>query len=470
MIKTTDETIEASIIIPVFNQWKLTRQCLATVAQTTVGENIEVIVIDNASTDETSEACPALGEALFGGHFVYRRAEKNLNFGPASNLGARIARGSTLIFLNNDTEALPGWFRPLLCDLNELPNVAATGPVLLYPNDGPDVSGDDGRSVRPGPHNPFGRTVQHIGVFISPFLKVGHIYEGIPEDSPLTKKRRFFQIITAACMAIRAHLFEQAGGFDERYINGFEDVDLCTRLWSKGLHMTVNPQSRVVHHTSQTPGRFSHDAENSQLARERVVPLFVPNLQSLAKNDSMQLNLSPWQILHPALPPTAKARLEKFVDKASSHEALRKILMRFAVDHPYWDEGLTKLRQQATTPDEQWAILEHTYRLFHAPEDALTLHSIYRKAGNDAQAAHFLSKAETFAAPFATYIKTARASAEWCASIGLEDMAALYLDWLARADNIWKNVHTPFMQRLRAAKCCDVALNDERGKGQTKNN
>ncbi len=469
MIKTIDETIEASIIIPVFNQWRLTRQCLATLAQTTAGENIEVIVIDNASTDETSEACPVLGETLFGGRFVYRRAERNLNFGPASNLGARIARGGTLIFLNNDTEALSGWYRPLLRDLDELPDVAATGPVLLYPNDGPDNSGDDRQSIRPGPRNPFGRTVQHIGVFITPFLKVGHIYEGIPEDSPLAKKRRFFQIITAACMAMRAHLFEQAGGFDERYINGFEDVDLCARLWSQGLRMTVNPQSRVVHRTSQTPGRFSHDAENSQLAKERVVPLFVPNLHSLTKNDAMQLSLSPWQILHPALPPTVKARLEKFADKASSRGALREMLMRFAVDHPYWAEGLAKLRRQATTPDEQWALLEHAYKLFHTPEDALTLYSIYRKAGDDAQAARFLSEAEVFAAPFATYVKTARASAEWCTSIGLEDVATLYLDWLARADDIRQNVHAPFMQRLKAAKCCGIVLNDDGEKGQTKN-
>lgn len=453
MPETTDETIEASVIIPVFNQWRLTRQCLAKLARTTTGESIEVIVIDNASTDETAQACPALGEGLFGGRFVYRRAEKNLNFGPASNLGARIARGATLIFLNNDTEPLPGWYRPLLRDLDDLPDVAATGPVLLYPNDRPDDAGPD-ESENDGPRrrNPFGRTVQHLGVYVTPFLKVGHLYEGIPEDSPLAKKRRFFQIITAACMAMRADRFRQAGGFDERYVNGCEDIDLCARLWSQGLRMTVNPQSRVVHRTSQTPGRFGHDAENSRLATGNALPLLAPDLHTHIANDGLRFALCPWQNLRPAPPPAVDARLKKFAEKAPSPAALREILMRLAIDHPYWEEGLARLCRLAATPAEERAFLEHAYTLFHTPDDALDLHALCRKAGDDAQASRFLNEAEAFAVPFSTYGSTAREAVDWCSSIGLEDVAVLYRDWLARADGIRQNVYEPFMQRMRKAR------------------
>ena len=61
--------IESSVIIPVFNQWELTRACLKALAATTEGKAIEVIVVDNASSDETPEACPILGERLFGKFF-----------------------------------------------------------------------------------------------------------------------------------------------------------------------------------------------------------------------------------------------------------------------------------------------------------------------------------------------------------------------------------------------------------------
>ena len=227
------QKITLSIIIPVYNQWELTRACLKALASTTKDVFIEVIVIDNASTDVTPQACPLLGKQLFGDAFRYIRCQSNINFGPASNIGAKMAVGEFLIFLNNDTVPLPGWYQPLIDDFSRFPNIAASGPLLLYPKS-----------------EPFGHTVQHLGVFVSPFLKVGHLYEGIPAESPLAHKRRFFQIITGACMVIPRKLFIAVGLFDEEFINGFEDVELCLRLRQQGYRMTVNPKAKVIHHTS----------------------------------------------------------------------------------------------------------------------------------------------------------------------------------------------------------------------------
>ncbi len=181
------QKFESSIIIPVFNQWELTRACLKALASTIKDKSVEVIVVDNASTDVTQEACPFLGKQLFGNTFRYFRCTNNMNFGPASNIGAAMAVGEYLIFLNNDTVPLPGWYQPLIDDFSRFSKIAATGPLLLYPKS-----------------EPFGHTIQHLGVVVSPFLKVGHLYEGIPADSPLARKRRFFQIITGACMVIPA--------------------------------------------------------------------------------------------------------------------------------------------------------------------------------------------------------------------------------------------------------------------------
>lgn len=254
------QKFESSIIIPVFNQWELTRACLKALASTIKDKSVEVIVVDNASTDVTQEACPFLGKQLFGNTFRYFRCTNNMNFGPASNIGAAMAVGEYLIFLNNDTVPLPGWYQPLIDDFSRFSKIAATGPLLLYPKS-----------------EPFGHTIQHLGVVVSPFLKVGHLYEGIPADSPLARKRRFFQIITGACMAIPRKLFIAVGLFDEKFINGFEDVDLCLRLRQQGYRMTVNPKAKVIHHKSQTPGRHQHEEANSRYLLQKCQNMFIPN-------------------------------------------------------------------------------------------------------------------------------------------------------------------------------------------------
>ena len=136
-LQSKNKKIESSIIIPVFNQWELSRACLKALASTTKGKSVEVIVVDNASTDVTPDACPFLGKQLFGGAFRYFRCTSNMNFGPASNIGAAIAVGKYLIFLNNDTVPLPGWYQPLIDDFSKFPKIAATGPLLLYPKSKP---------------------------------------------------------------------------------------------------------------------------------------------------------------------------------------------------------------------------------------------------------------------------------------------------------------------------------------------
>lgn len=275
-----------SIIIPVFNQWDLTRACLRSIKSTAPAESVEVILVDNASTDVTPKAAPFLGKELFGNYFAYIRNDDNRNFAGASNQGAASASGGFLFFLNNDTVLLPGWLGPLLEDFTQYPDLAGTGPLLLYPEK-PLV----------------GHTVQHLGVAVSPFRNVNHLYEGIPAASPLARKRRFFQIITAACMMMPRDLFHKMDGFDERYRNGFEDVDLCARLSASGYRFTVNPDARVIHYQGQSAGRSAAEAENSKRMQRKVLHLLKPDKSRFLEDDGMGLGLNGWQIQVPLLVP-----------------------------------------------------------------------------------------------------------------------------------------------------------------------
>lgn len=324
MEKNRHESIRSSLVIPVYNKWELTEACLGSLAGTLAGTTCEIIIIDNASTDLTRECCPALGQELFGSRFRYHRAERNCNFGPASNLGARMARGEYVLFLNNDTLALPdcpNWHTLLLRDFDEYPDIAATGPLLLYP-----------------PKEPLGTKVQHLGVFVTHSRLVGHLYEGIPASSMLAQKRRFFQVITAACMLMPRALFLEHGGFNEDYVNGFEDVDLCARLCAAGYRMTINPESRLYHLVGQTLGRHTHELENARLLARTGMRLLSPDWHTHLAADGLALHEEKGGPPFPFMPAAQRAKLAPLL-KAGDATALRRALDRF----PYWVEGYLRL-------------------------------------------------------------------------------------------------------------------------------
>ena len=237
-----------SIIIPVFNKAAFTRQCLDTLRPTLEGAGEgEIIVVDNASSDETQE--------LLAGYPWIRmiRNEVNAGFAGANNQAARVARGEYLVLLNNDTKAFSGWLRAMLATAED-PNVGAVGARLIFPND----------------------TIQHAGVVvaqsllsrqsISPF----HHNFMVPRDEPDVLIRRDFQIVTGACLLTPRLLYGELGGLDERYWNGYEDVDYCLKVRARGLRVVYEPDAVLYHYESQSGvQRFRKASWNTELLDER---------------------------------------------------------------------------------------------------------------------------------------------------------------------------------------------------------
>ncbi|MBQ9406531.1 MAG: glycosyltransferase family 2 protein [Desulfovibrio sp.] len=254
-----------SVIIPVCNKWHLTEQCLRSLRACTSEYPFEVLVVDNGSSDETVTELDSLGKALFGGHFLALRLPVNKNFGPACNLGAAQARAPLLFFLNNDTILTEGWAPPLVEALQRERHLAGTGPLLLYAN----------------------KTVQHVGVVFTTLHPI-HLYRHFPSQHKAVGKERFVQTLTAAALMLPATLFAQAGGFWEEYRNGFEDVDLCLRLASKGLKFKCLPQSVIYHLESQTPGRGRANDDNARILQRRCGKLFQPDLHIHGLRDGFE--------------------------------------------------------------------------------------------------------------------------------------------------------------------------------------
>ncbi len=232
-----------SIVMPVWNRVELTKKCLTALAGLKDHPEYELIIVDNGSTDGTAEFLRQLsGDVRIIGN------GENLGFAKACNQGAAAARGTYLVFLNNDTLPQPGWLTALVAEVDGHAEVGIVGSKLLYP---------DG-------------TIQHAGVVrdrkrLLPY----HIYKSFAGDHPAVNHRRELQIVTAACMLVRRTLFDELGGFDEAFRNGFEDADLCLRAQQRGQLIVYQPRSQVYHLESQTPGRKAHEEENAARFLER---------------------------------------------------------------------------------------------------------------------------------------------------------------------------------------------------------
>ena len=222
--------VKASIIIPVHGRSALTRRCLEWLGEDVSQDpEVEVIVVDDASPDDTRAMV-----ADFDWVRLVTRDDLD-GFAAACNFGAETATADLIVFLNNDTVGRPRWLEGLLEHADAFPAAAAVGAKLLYPNG----------------------TVQHAGIVVSQDLLPRHVYRGFDAQHPAVSRSRPFKAVTAACVLVRRALFEELGGFDTGFANGFEDVDLCLRLGAAGHEIHFCADSVLVHDEAATRGEDS---------------------------------------------------------------------------------------------------------------------------------------------------------------------------------------------------------------------
>ncbi|PYR34475.1 MAG: glycosyl transferase family 2 [Acidobacteria bacterium] len=241
-----------SILIPTRNNHVLLERCIRSLETRTGYQPIEILVIDNQSTD------PATVDYLGRLPHQVVRFEEPFNFARMNNVAAAAARGEHVLFLNDDTEVIVAASLDAMLEHSQRPEVGAVGARLLFPN----------------------KTIQHAGVVMGIHGRAGHAFWGFPGDHPgywdFARVIRDYSAVTAACLMMRRALFEELSGFDEAFAISYNDVDLCLRLRARGYLIVYTPYATLYHYQSASRGAYDpvKDRKFEDLLRARWKHVF----------------------------------------------------------------------------------------------------------------------------------------------------------------------------------------------------
>lgn len=240
-----------SVIIPSKDNAVVLKKCLDTLKKTAADISYEVLLVDNGSGEAVKKKIEEMRADAPDILYIYEPME--FNFSKMCNLGAERAKGSLLLFLNDDIEAThTGWLSDM-AKLAERPHVGAVGCKLLYPDTD---------------------KIQHAGITNLPMGPV-HKLQFLRDNKCYYDNRnrgiRNVSAVTAACLMVRREIFEETGGFCESMQVAFNDVDFCFTLLEKGYYNVVCNHIHLLHHESMSRGADESEEKLKRLHRERTM-------------------------------------------------------------------------------------------------------------------------------------------------------------------------------------------------------
>ena len=239
---------DISVVIVSYKVPALLRACLASLQREVDGCSYEVIVVENASSDNSVEM---VRDEFPGVQLI--ALDENIGFAAGSNLGARAAAGEYVLLLNPDTE--------LVGD--------TLGALLRYARAHPEAGLVGGRTLRPDgeldPGSCWG--AQSLWSLVCFASGLSSVFRGSQLFNPESlagwsrDSERQVDIVTGClCLAPRA-VWEQLDGFDESFFMYGEDADLATRARKRGYHPAITPEAVILHHV----GASSHSVDKREM-------------------------------------------------------------------------------------------------------------------------------------------------------------------------------------------------------------
>lgn len=219
---------KVSVVILNWNGEQMLRQFLPTVVSCSAGEEVEVCVADNASTDASVQwlrnEFPAVRLIVL---------DRNYGFAEGYNRALEQVDAEYVVLLNSDVEVTPHWLEPLVAFMDAHPEVAACQPKLL-----------DQRKKSFFEYA--GAAGGYLDKYGYPFCR-GRIFDVVEEEDGQYETSVPVFWVSGAAMFIRLKDYREVGGLDNRFFAHMEEIDLCWRLKSRGKELMYIPQSRVYH-------------------------------------------------------------------------------------------------------------------------------------------------------------------------------------------------------------------------------
>ena len=244
---------KVSILIPNKDHTDDLEKCLHSIWSKTEWDNYEVIVIENNSTDPATFAYYEEARKRYEGLKVVTYPEKGFNFSGINNFGRKAASGDYLLLLNNDVEVRNGdWLTELLRQCAHPGGAAICGAMLYYPDE----------------------TLQHAGVVtgLGGYAGHSHKYKQAGGSGYLFRAATVqdFSAVTGACLLVKASVWDEVGGLDEKFAVAFNDVDFCLRVRDAGYRVAWTPYARLTHYESKSRGGDEKDpAKAARFASEQ---------------------------------------------------------------------------------------------------------------------------------------------------------------------------------------------------------
>ena len=244
---------KVSILIPNKDHTDDLEKCLHSIWSKTEWDNYEVIVIENNSTDPATFAYYEEARKRYDGLKVVTYPEKGFNFSGINNFGRKAASGDYLLLLNNDVEVRNGdWLTELLRQCAHPGGAAICGAMLYYPDE----------------------TLQHAGVVtgLGGYAGHSHKYKQAGGSGYLFRAATVqdFSAVTGACLLVKASVWDEVGGLDEKFAVAFNDVDFCLRVRDAGYRVAWTPYARLTHYESKSRGGDEKDpAKAARFASEQ---------------------------------------------------------------------------------------------------------------------------------------------------------------------------------------------------------
>ena len=214
--------MRASIIVLTYNQLEEgTKPCIESIYNCTDPNDFELIIVDNASSDGTQDYLRSIKEAH--DNVVLVLNDVNKGYAAGNNDGMRIAKGESVILLNNDTLMTPNWLDDLLVDMEADRTIGLIGPVT-------NSAGNEQMITIPSLNleNYLEVSRQYV------MRHRGYLFE--------TQKLGFY------CVAMRKEIIDKVGFLDEKFGLGmFEDDDLCLRVRKAGYRLMIKEGCFIYH-------------------------------------------------------------------------------------------------------------------------------------------------------------------------------------------------------------------------------